>query len=144
MFNDHLILLFGYDVEVTHSDNTTFFEITLHIANPLFWVQNESSYFSIQEQIMSYLWRVLTTIQVSLITYPQFFSENDSSNIDSIVDQIENDLQAFTAALDLPYTRPDMSPKSVLLMEYSYTQFIKRYVQEVRRACRNHVNFVFL
>lgn len=93
---------------------------------------------------MSYLWRVLTTIQVSLITYPQFFSENDSSNIDSIVDQIENDLQAFTAALDLPYTRPDMSPKSVLLMEYSYTQFIKRYVQEVRRACRNHVNFVFL
>ncbi len=93
---------------------------------------------------MGYLWRVLTTIQVSLITYPQFFREDNDIGTSSIVDQIEDDLQSFTAALDLPYIRPDMSQESVLLMEYSYTRFIKRYVQEVRRACRNNVNFVFL
>lgn len=93
---------------------------------------------------MSYLWRVLTSIQTSLIMYPKFFQEEDDADVNLVVDHIEGDLRTFTSALGLPYIRPDMSRESVILMEYSYTRFIKRYVQEVRRACRNNVNFVYL
>ncbi len=93
---------------------------------------------------MGYLWRVLTTIQVSLLIYPQFFWEEDGADLNLIVDQIEDDLQICTALLGLPYIRPDMSREGVILMEYSYTHFIKRYIEEVRHAYVDNFNYIYL
>lgn len=91
-----------------------------------------------------WIWNLLTTIQANQIIFPAFFAEDEDGTMDSLVDQIEPELKACTDGLGLPYIRPEVSRPNASLLMHSYTSFIRRYLNEVRRACRCGANYVYL
>jgi hypothetical protein len=98
---------------------------------------------------MNVLERLFDTIFVSLIVFPEFFEAPDDRLIfddasSLIVDELEVELRWYTEQLDFPYIRPSMSREYALLLATSRMQFIKRYLNEVKRACMCGTNFVCL
>lgn len=90
-----------------------------------------------------FTWRLLTSIQASMIFSPAFFAEEECEK-DQLVDEIEGELKECTANLDLPYIRPQIGSGCVSLLHASFTLFLKKYVKEVQRACQEGINFVYL
>lgn len=65
-------------------------------------------------------------------------------NTDVILDRVEGDLRDYSARMDLPYIRPELSAVGKRLLAHSPAHFIKCYIVELQRTCRSGANFVYI
>lgn len=63
---------------------------------------------------------------------------------DVILDRVEDDLREYSARMDLPYIRPELSAEGKRLLVHSPAHFSRRYIMELRRTCHSGANFVYI
>ncbi len=68
----------------------------------------------------------------------------NTGNADVILDRVEDDLREYSARMDLPYIRPELSASGKRLLAHSPAHFIKCYLLELRRTCYSGSNFVYI
>jgi len=61
-----------------------------------------------------------------------------------IIPLLEPVLRSITEDFGLPYIPPTLSAEGLRLLERSEVRFLKRYLRELRSACRSGIDFVYV